>query len=241
MKKRRRRMPRLKGFSGGGIMRSLVIVGVSVVMASGCAHVNRDELHAELDQVRTEMREGDQAVEDRLTAEIRGLEDRMEVRMASLENGLRELQGEFDVVVARFDSAIRFNAPVHFAFDDATVRETDRAVLDRFAEVVREYYGEALITVEGFTDPAGSVEYNQRLGEARARAVLDYLSGRGIPSSRMRAVSYGADPDRQVVPGAQGPGGDGWQNRRVAMVIDFSGNTGSPPLAQQSEGLTVLD
>ena len=63
---------------------------------------------------------------------------------------------------------------------------------------------------------------------------LAYLAGAGIPTSRMRAVSYGADPDRQVNPGAQGPGEVGWQNRRVAMVIDFSGAMGTPPLALQS-------
>lgn len=223
-------MPSFSGFSGVGTGRRAVLGLVAAVVTSGCAHVNRDELHAELDQIRVEIRQGD----EQLGTEIRNLEQRMESTIASLERDLRALHGEFEVAVDRFESAIRFSAPVHFAFDDATVRDADRVILDRFADVVRGFYGDALITVEGFTDPSGSVEYNRRLGEARATSVMEYLAGAGIPTSRMRAVSYGADPDRQVNPGAQGPGEVGWQNRRVAMVIDFSGAMGTPPLALQS-------
>ncbi len=40
----------------------------------------------------------------------------------------------------------------------------------------------------------------------------------------MRTVSYGKARDRQVVPGAKGPGREGEQNRRVALVIDYSGD-----------------
>ncbi len=234
-------MPRVSGFSGGGTVRRSVFGVVAVAMLGGCAHVNRDELHAELDQIRTEIRQGDEGVEQRLGARIEGVEERMEARIASLERELGALRGEFEVALERFEDAIRFSAPVHFAFDDATVRPEDRPILDRFADVVRGYYADATITVEGFTDPAGSVEYNQRLGEARATAVMEYLASAGIPSSRMRTVSYGSDPARQIAPGAQGPGDGGWQNRRVAMVIDFSGATGRPPVALQGTWEGTLD
>ncbi len=195
---------------------------------AACAHVNRDELASELEQVREEMREGDEAVERRLSEEIRSLEDRMEHRLASLEMELGELRDEFQVTVERFETAIRFNAPVHFAFDDASVRDEDREVLDRFAALVREYYGDAVITVEGFTDPAGDPQYNIQLGERRAEAVKEELVRSGLSLERMRAVSYGEAPERQIVPGASGPGEDGWQNRRVAMVIDFGPSEGLP-------------
>lgn len=208
----------------------VAVVAVTLLAIGGCAHVNRDELTMELDQVRAEMRQGDEAVESRLAAEIEATENRMATRIASLEGSLRALEGEFDVVLERFDEAIRFSAPVHFAFDNATVRTEDYRVLDRFAGVVRDYYADATITVEGFTDSAGSAAYNQRLGEARARSVMEYLADSGIPTDRMRAVSYGASADRQIIAGAQGPGEAGWQNRRVAMVIDF-GASGPPSVA----------
>jgi peptidoglycan-associated lipoprotein len=93
-------------------------------------------------------------------------------------------------------------------------------VLDRFAGVVKEYYPNATITVEGFADPAGSTRFNQRLGMRRAEAVRGYLQSNGSLSGNLRAVSYGEATNRQVVPGARGPGDEGMQNRRVALVIE---------------------
>jgi peptidoglycan-associated lipoprotein len=217
-----------------------MVAAVALLAVGGCAHVNRDDLATELDGIRAEFRQGDQAVESRLAAEIEGVESRLETRLASLQSDLRALEGEFDVAMERFESAIRFSAPVHFAFDDATVRPADRPVLDRFAEVVRGYYGDATITVEGFTDPAGSVEYNLRLGQRRAEGVVQYLASAGLPAERMRAVSYGEDSSRLIVPGAQGPMESGWQNRRVVMVIDLGSSTSQPTVALSSESAEDL-
>ena len=99
-------------------------------------------------------------------------------------------------------------------------------MLERFAGVVKEHYPNATITVEGFADPAGSAAFNQRLGMRRAEAVAGYLSGQGaLDASFIRAVSYGEARNRQIVPGAQGPGEQGVENRRVALVIDYASQT----------------
>jgi hypothetical protein len=37
---------------------------------------------------------------------------------------------------------------------------------------------------------------------------------------QVKSVSYGESRNRQVVPGAKGPGDAGLENRRVALVID---------------------
>ena len=70
--------------------------------------------------------------------------------------------------VERLEGQVRFNAPVYFTFDDATIRPEDRAVLDRFADVIESYYPDVAITAEGFTDSSGSAEYNKALGKRRA-------------------------------------------------------------------------
>ena len=54
----------------------------------------------------------------------------------------------------------------------------------------------------------------------RAEAVRGYLQGSGALTGSLRAVSYGEAVNRQVVPGAKGPGEEGMQNRRVALVIE---------------------
>lgn len=96
-------------------------------------------------------------------------------------------------------------------------------MLDRFASVVKEYYPGALVTVEGFTDPAGSAAYNLRLGQQRADAVREYLAvAGGLETAELKAVSYGESRNRQVVPGAKGPGDVALENRRVALVIDHA-------------------
>ena len=208
-------------YRGGRVVRGGLVAIGSLFLLSACAHVKPEEMEAELNRVQAELqdeiREGDRAVEERLGNRIDGVEG----RLAGLENDLEELRRDYNVTVERLESAIRFNTPVHFAFDDATVRAEDRELLDRFADVVQGYYEGATITVEGFTDSAGSPAYNRQLGERRAEAVKEYLVNQGLAADQLRTVSYGEDQNRQLVPGAYGPGSDGWQNRRVAMVIDF--------------------
>jgi len=56
----------------------------------------------------------------------------------------------------------RYVVPIHFDFDSAVVREVDLAILGQVAEVIRRAYPNALVTIEGFADPAGSRDYNMR-------------------------------------------------------------------------------
>lgn len=212
----------MNGFSDSGSIFRLLVLGGAFLLVAACARVTPEDLGTELDQVREEMREGDEAVEARLTQQVDEVERRLEGRISSLEAELAQLQDEFHTTVERLETALRFNTPIHFAFDDATIQPEYEPVLDRFAEVIRAYYGDAVITVEGFTDPAGPAEYNRRLGERRAQAVKEYLTNHGgLSPDRVRTMSFGEAPERQVVPGARGPGEEGWQNRRVALVIDF--------------------
>lgn len=203
----------------------------------GCAHVKPEQLETELDRIRTEMAQGDEAVESRLTGEMGQLESRMDGRLAGLESAVEELEGEFQVTVERLESAVRFNTPVHFAFDDASLRSEDIPLLDRMAEVLEGYYPEAVLTVEGFADPSGSWYYNLGLGQRRAEAVQAHLVERGVDAQRIRAVSYGSAPERQIIAGAAGPGGEGWQNRRVSVVVDFGSAEPPPRVADSSDGM----
>ena len=69
------------------------------------------------------------------------------------------------------------------------------------------------LEIEGHTDNRGSAEYNQRLSENRAKAVMDYLIARGIASNRLSARGYGFER-----PAASNATADGRaQNRRVEL------------------------
>lgn len=212
----------MRAFHESGHVHRMLVLGGVFLLVSACSTVSPDDLQTELDRVRVEMRAGDEEVEARLGQRIDQVEQRLNSRVSTLESELGALQSEFSATVERLEAAVRFNAPVHFAFDEAEVKPEARPLLDGFAQVMQSYYADAIVTVEGFTDSAGSQAYNQRLGLRRAEAVKAYLAGQGIPEDRMRAVSYGEAGNRQVVPGARGPGEDGWQNRRVALVVDFN-------------------
>jgi peptidoglycan-associated lipoprotein len=215
-----------------GLIKPRNLVGLATVLAlastlTGCSYVKQQEFDDQLASVRAELQRemaaGDQGVSEALGGRIDGVE----ARLAALESALQALESEFDATVDRLETAIRFNMPVYFAFDDDQLRSQDRPVLDRFAEVANEYYPGTLVTVEGFTDSSGSQAYNLRLGMRRAEAVKTYLvSAGGMNPNMMKAVSYGEEAPRQVVEGARGPGESGWENRRVVLVIDHGG---TPP------------
>ena len=81
---------------------------------------------------------------------------------------------------------------VHFDFDRYSLRPEATRLLD---EVVRALQDNAdlHIEIEGHTCNIGTAEYNLALGDRRANAVRDYLTGRGIAASRLRTVSYGEE------------------------------------------------
>jgi peptidoglycan-associated lipoprotein len=190
---------------------------------SGCAaKVRRDEYTAEVAKLREEMQAGDRQVAGRVDSTNQMVAEHGR-RLDALEQELQSFRNDYNVSMEKVKGMLKFNLPVHFDFASSELRETDRPVLDRFASVVKEYYPGALVTVEGFTDPAGSAVYNRRLGQRRADAVKEYLAtAGGFTSEAIKAVSYGEVRNRQVVPGAKGPGDLGVENRRVALVIDHA-------------------
>jgi len=208
-----------KGFS---LLAVLTLAGST----AACSTVSPEEMDTSLQALRAEMmdemRTGDEAVSDRVAA--------VERRMSALEADLQQMERDFEVSIQRLEDQLRFNVPVYFAFNDATVEAEDEAVLSRFGSVAREYYPDALITVEGFTDPSGSAEYNLQLGQRRADAVRAYLvETTDMTDERIKSVSYGEDTRRLVMPEGWGPGAAGWENRRVVLVIDHDGE---PPVLQ---------
>ena len=201
---------------------ALGAVGLALGLAGCAARVKRDEYNAEVARLREEMQAGDRQVGARVDSTNQTVADHTR-RLAALEQELQTFRQEYNVSMEKVNDMLKFDVPVHFEFASSALRETDRPVLDRFASVVKRYYPGAVVTVEGFTDPAGKTAYNLRLGQRRADAVKEYLAtAGGFASETLKAVSYGEVHNRQIVPGAKGPGDLGVENRRVALVIDHA-------------------
>src|SRR5919201_1859943 len=151
--------------------------------------------------------------------------------VAALRKDLDSLRTEFGAKITALEEGLQFALPVHFAFDDATIREEDHAALDRFAKIAQKYYPGSTVTVEGFADPAGSTRYNLNLSRRRADAVRSYLGSIGMTGD-LRAVGYGEQ--RLVVPGAQKDDPGAEENRRVVFVIENKGQP-TPGVASTSQ------
>lgn len=216
--------------------RFAILAGLGLVGAtSACSTVSPDEMDTGLAALRAEMMEEMEAGDEQVSQQLGSRINSVEQRLSQLESDLQEMEREFEVTVQRLEDQLRFDVPVYFGFDESELSRDAAPILDRFASVVQQYYPEALITVEGFTDPSGSAAYNQTLGQRRADSVRQYLVQNGsVNDERVRAVSYGEDSSRLVQPSATGPGQDGWQNRRVVLVIDHQGS--APAQATDEQG-----
>ncbi len=219
-------------------LRILAVLGVAGALGA-CHTVSPDDLDTSLASLRQDLTEQMQSGDDQVSQRLGDRLTAVERRQDQLDSDLQQMQSDFQVAIQKFEDELRFDMPVYFAFDDATVRDQDHAVLDKFSSVAKEYYPDATVTVEGFTDPVGDPQYNIQLGKRRASAVADYLvSNGGLMKDQVRTVSYGESTDRLIAPSDHGPGTAGWQNRRVVLVIDHDGQAPAPAVASDGRPIT---
>ncbi|UCD24572.1 MAG: OmpA family protein [Gemmatimonadota bacterium] len=205
------------------MIRTTVSAAVLTTMLTACGgYIKQEQYDNDMAELRSELNDqiaaGDQQVGDAANRRM----DALESQLQSLQSDLGSLSSNFDAKIAQMEGRLYVEMPVFFAFDESTIRDGDKPALDQFATVIREHHPNVIVTVEGFTDPAGDSDYNQWLGQQRADAVREYLVQQGqLNGENVRAVSYGEASNRQVVPGAWGD--EGLANRRVTLVIELVG------------------
>ena len=191
---------------------SLPLVIASSLLLAGCMdqYVKREEFDSTVSDLR--------ATDAQLADDLAGFRG----QFTEMTGDLNGKFSNYDATIANLQGRLRVEMSAHFGYDDDTLREEDKPALDEFSEVVRQYDPNVVVTVEGFTDSAGDPEYNRQLGLRRAEAVRTYLVDSGkLHPERVRAVSYGEDKRRQLMPGEWGE--DGAANRRVSLVVDYLG------------------
>jgi len=118
-------------------------------------------------------------------------------------------------VEAEVEEKIVITQKIHFEFDRATIRPISYPILDDVASLLQKNQQINLVRIEGHTDWIGSDAYNQKLSEARANSVRQYLIQHGIAPERFVAVGYGeARPiaDNNTVQGRA-------RNRRTEFTV----------------------
>jgi outer membrane protein OmpA-like peptidoglycan-associated protein/tetratricopeptide (TPR) repeat protein len=81
---------------------------------------------------------------------------------------------------------------IFFDFDKATLKKESTAELEKLLEIMNEV-PTLKIEISGHTDNKGSADYNKKLSERRAKAVVDYLLAKGVTPDRLRYAGYGMD------------------------------------------------
>lgn len=100
---------------------------------------------------------------------------------------------------------------VHFDFDSDDLLEAATPDIEAAASVLVDHFPNTRFRVAGFTDAAGSADYNHDLSERRALAVYQELvENHGVPADRLESVGFGEDATE---------GATDAQRRRVELQI----------------------
>ena len=81
---------------------------------------------------------------------------------------------------------------VQFETNSAKIKEVSYPVLDNAITTLKEW-GDSNVEIAGHTDQrdTSKADYNPRLSEKRAKAVMDYIIKKGIDAKRLSAKGYG--------------------------------------------------
>jgi adhesin transport system outer membrane protein len=104
---------------------------------------------------------------------------------------------------------------VQFETNSSKIKSISYPVLDNAINTLKEW-GDSNVEIAGHTDQrdTSKADYNQRLSEKRAKAVMDYIVKNGIDAKRLSAKGYGySQPIADNDPKEGNPA-----NRRVELI-----------------------
>lgn len=112
---------------------------------------------------------------------------------------------------------------VFFDYDMSDIRDDAQTALRAKVDILRAS-PQVQIRIEGHADDRGSTEYNMALGNRRAEAIRQFLTGFGLAENRFEIVSFGEGRPLQ-----QGATDSAWaRNRRGQFVITAGANAINP-------------
>ena len=106
---------------------------------------------------------------------------------------------------------------IYFDVDSSQLNVEAKNALAANVELMKAH-SNLRIEIQGHADERGTTDYNLALGQRRAQSVLDFMQTQGVPSSRIRIISYGEERPLQ-----QGSNEQVWsKNRRCEFAILWS-------------------
>ena len=117
---------------------------------------------------------------------------------------------------------IKLKEKIEFETDSAKILPQSSGVLDEVVQVMKDHPEIEHIRIAGHTDAQGAHDHNQKLSDARAASVKQYLIDHGVAADRLASKGYGQDrpiADNNTEEGRA-------QNRRVEIhILRHKGDT----------------
>ncbi|CAG0948526.1 putative lipoprotein YiaD [Phycisphaerales bacterium] len=173
----------------GGMLAALLTLGVSTLLG-GCSKGNKQLDLAQ--QEAAELREQNAALNAQLgeknsrIAELEGRVSQTPAYQPAYERPTRSTPRSGGDYPSGGTTTMTISGDVLFDSGQATIKNTARKELDKVASDIKRSYGGAEIRVEGYTDSDPLVKTkakwgsNEGLSQARADAVREYLSQKGV-------------------------------------------------------------
>ena len=209
---------------------------------------SQEQMEQELDAVREQLMRFKPVSENQLVLPLAAGESLADDPSDVLEEMAEEQgadvsgsAGGVPVGYASLDELLNYNGPVVdlnkpvmmptdllYGYNEVTLRETAKLSLMKLGFLIQKN-PEALFIVEGHTDTFGTDEYNQRLSERRAAAVVEWLvASLKLDPEQMRIRGFG---ETRPIVDPEGSIEEQSLNRRVEIVIKRSANA-----AEESAG-----
>jgi len=134
---------------------------------------------------------------------------------AEAEKRLEALRSKTISVYKDARGTILSMSDILFETGKADLKDELKLNLAEIAGILKSLLTESKIEIEGHTDNKGTAEFNKKLSEQRANAVLNYLVERGVDKKQLKSIGYGL-----TKPVADNGTEEGRaKNRRVELVI----------------------
>jgi OOP family OmpA-OmpF porin len=107
---------------------------------------------------------------------------------------------------------------VYYDFNVAELRPESSTELDKLVTMF-EANPDIIVEISSHTDSKGSNKLNQRLSNARAKSVVDYLVSKGVDKNKLKAIGYAAT--QPIAPNKNDDGSDNPEGRQQNRRTEF--------------------
>jgi OOP family OmpA-OmpF porin len=112
------------------------------------------------------------------------------------------------------DNKIEIREKIQFDKAKATIKAESHDLLNEIAQVIKDNPHIRKIAIEGHTSSEGGADFNRKLSDNRAKAVMVYLVAKGIEQDKLKAKGFG--PDKPIAPN------DTEENREKNRRVEFN-------------------